>query len=274
MILTDYHVHSHFSNDAGAAANMEGMVRRAIKLGLRELAITDHRDYMPYGSFLEMCADLEASRAEWMRLKEKYFKDITMLLGIEIGIAPAQGREIEKLLTKYPFDFVIGSSHDPPTGISYYYAGYFKDKPKHSAYDEFFRHTLDNIRSTDGYDVYGHLDYIFRYSSMYNVYPDNSLCYRDHSEIIDEILRELISRGKGIELNTSGYKYGLDTIHPQPEILKRYRELGGEIITIGSDAHAPQEIGNGFDRAEAILKDCGFRTYTRFRDRKPVWENF
>ena len=272
MITADYHVHSHFSKDAGAAANMESMIKRAIKLGLRELVFTDHRDYTPIGLFLDMSTDIDACIAEFMRLREIYSKDIRLLLGIEIGITPAQGQEIEIFLAKYPFDFVIGSSHDPPAGVGYYYPAYFKDKPKYRAFHGFFEHTLGNIRSTDGFDVFGHLDYIFRYSSIYNAYPDSSLNYHDYSDIIDEILRELISRGKGIELNTSGYKYGLDTVHPQPEILKRYRELGGEIITIGSDAHAPKEIGNGFDRAEAILRGCGFKAYTLFRGRKPVWE--
>ena len=274
MILTDYHVHSNFSVDACEAANMEGMIRRAIKLGMRELAITDHRDYMPYGLFVETSSDTEASISEFMRQREIYSDMISLLLGIEIGIMPQQASEIEKLLTKYPFDFVIGSSHDPPVGTSYFFSGYFEGKTKQDAYFEYFTHTLENILSTDGFDVYGHLDYIFRYSSVNNIYPDNSLSYVDYSEIIDEILKALISRGKGIEINTSGYKYGLGTIHPQPEILKRYRELGGEIITIGSDAHAPGEIGSDFDRAEQILKECGFTAYTRFIQRKPVWEKF
>jgi histidinol-phosphatase (PHP family) len=274
MIFADYHVHSNFSKDASRSADMETMVKRAIKLGLRELAITDHRDYAETGLLGYHSADFEANMTELLRLREKYTAHSILLLGVEIGICPSQARVIEAFVAKYPIDFVIGSSHDPPAGTAYYYTDYFKGKTKRDAYAEYFRHTIDNIRSTDGFDVFGHVDYIFRYSSLFGAYPDNSLNYHDYSDAIDEILKELISRGKGIEINTSGYKYGLETIHPQPDILKRYRELGGEIITIGSDAHAPGEIKNGFDKAEAILKECGFTAYTLFRGRKPVWEKF
>jgi len=274
MIFADYHVHTNFSTDADRSAAMETMVKSAIKRGLREIVITDHQDYVDDGLIVRFSADLDACMTELLRLKEKYADKINLLLGVEVGITPSQARVIEERFAKYPIDFIIGSSHDPPVGTPYYFAGYFEGKTKREAFDEYFSQTIANIRSTSGYDVYGHLDYIFRYSSVFNAYPENGLNYLDYADAIDEILKELISRGKGLELNTSGFKYGLNTVHPQPDILKRYRELGGEIIVIGSDAHAPEEIANGFDKAEAILKECGFTAYTLFRERKPIWEKF
>ena len=86
---------------------------------------------------------------------------------------------------------------------------------------------------------------------------------------MDEILKTLVSMGKGIELNTAGLKYGLGWAHPHPEVLKRYRELGGEIITVGADAHAPEHVGFAFEKVPQILKDAGFIYYTVFRKRKP-----
>ena len=85
----------------------------------------------------------------------------------------------------------------------------------------------------------------------------------------DEILKTLISMGKGIELNTAGLKYGLGWAHPHPEVLKRYRELGGEMITVGSDGHKAEHYAWEFDKAEDILRDAGFKYYAVFRGRKP-----
>ena len=90
-------------------------------------------------------------------------------------------------------------------------------------------------------------------------------------EVADEIMRSLIAQGKGIELNTAGFKYGLPFAHPHPEILKRYKELGGEIITIGSDAHKPEHIAYDFDRAKEVLEECGFKYYTEFKERKTIF---
>ena len=106
---------------------------------------------------------------------------------------------------------------------------------------------------------------VVRYHPEKNRYSD----YREHLEIIDEILKLLIRLGKGIELNTAGYKYGLGHPNPGEDILKRYRALGGEIITTGSDAHKPEHMAYCFDRLGSLLKSCGFSHYTVFRNRKP-----
>ena len=111
--------------------------------------------------------------------------------------------------------------------------------------------------------MYGHLDYAVRYS------PEKSYNPVDFREIIDEILRKIVSLGKGIEINTAGLRKGLSHANPHPFILKRYRELGGEIITVGSDAHNTADIAADFDLAESFLKDAGFEFYTVFRQRKP-----
>ena len=93
--------------------------------------------------------------------------------------------------------------------------------------------------------------------------------YGRYKDILDEILRKLISKGKGIELNTGGYHYGLGEPNPCTAVIKRYRELGGEIITIGADAHTPDKVAYAFDKAATVLENCGFRYYTVFKDHKP-----
>ena len=130
---------------------------------------------------------------------------------------------------------------------------------------EYFESILENISAYDGFDVYGHIDYIVRYGPNKN----REYSYGRYKDILDEILKKLISMGKGIELNTGGYHYGLGEPNPCTAVIRRYRELGGEIITIGADAHTPDKIACAFDKAASVLEACGFRYYTIFKDRKP-----
>jgi histidinol-phosphatase (PHP family) len=128
--------------------------------------------------------------------------------------------------------------------------------------------TLTDIRAIKDFDVLGHIDYIVRYGKEKEKYYS----YTKFSDEIDEILKYLIAHGKGIELNTAGFKYGLGFCHPHPEILKRYCELGGEIITIGADGHKPEHIAYDFEKVAPILRECGFKYYTEFKERKPVFK--
>ena len=98
---------------------------------------------------------------------------------------------------------------------------------------------------------------------------DQGYSYDGYREVIDQILEALIEGGKGLEVNTGGLKSGLSDLHPCTDILKRYRQLGGEIVTVGSDAHNAQSMAADFDRAGKVLLDCGFRYYTIFEKRTP-----
>ena len=130
---------------------------------------------------------------------------------------------------------------------------------------EYFESILENIATDADYDVYGHIDYVVRYGPNKNA----KYSYSKYSDIIDEILRRLIAKGKGIEINTAGFKYGLGHPNPTEEIICRYRELGGEIITIGADGHKPEHVAYDFNKVPDILKAAGFKYYTVFKDRKP-----
>ena len=114
-------------------------------------------------------------------------------------------------------------------------------------------------------DTYGHLDYIVRYGPNQNRFYS----YEKYQDILEAILKKLIEKNVGLEVNTGGYHYGLGEPNPCTAIIRRYKELGGEIITIGADAHAPEKIGYDFDRAAQVLKECGFEYYTVFKERKP-----
>lgn len=261
----DFHVHTGFSFDSESAP--ESMIQSAVRKGLRTICITDHHDldYMEPGWEI----DFESYFAKLKTLQENYRDQIEVLIGIEFGMQPHLCEEYEKLAKKHPYDFVIGSVH-LFDGYDPYYPGYFEDKTDEEGYRRAFEIALENVKKMSEYDSLGHLDYIIRYGAR----KEESYSYAKYADYIDEILKCLIENGKGLEVNTGGWNFGFDFAHPHPDVLKRYKELGGEIITIGSDAHIPEHVAYGFERVKAYLQAVGFTKYTEFRQRKPYFCEF
>ena len=264
QILWDCHMHSSFSADSDTS--MEDMIREAICRGLTGICFTEHLDpdYPPTPDNEIFELDLDGYRETLFRLREKYQKELQIHFGIELGLQPHLNSYFHKLLKTMPFDFVIGSSHIVH-GYDPYYKEYFKGREESACYREYFESILENLHAFSEMDVYGHIDYIVRYGPNQNKY----YTYERYQDILDEILRTVIARGRGIELNTGGFHYGLGEPNPCRAVIRRYRELGGEIITVGADAHGPEKIAYDFDKADAILADCGFKYYTVFQNRKP-----
>ncbi len=261
MILSDYHVHCNFSSDSNTP--MKQMVERAVSLGFERICFTDHMDYdFPEQYEMRFVFDMNEYMENLNQMQRQY-PQIQILNGVECGMQPGIGDKFLKLVSSYPLDFVINSCHvldhmDP------YYPEFWEKYSEQEGIEFYFNTILSNIKEFKDYDVCGHIDYIIRYT------PSKGKNYNpmDYLDIQEEILKTVIDSGKGIEANTSGFKYGLGTTHPRKEILKRYRELGGEIITIGSDGHQPEHLAYDFERAAAFLKDAGFRYYTVFKNRK------
>lgn len=258
----DYHMHTSFSNDSNSAP--EEMIQVAIQKGLKTICITDHHelDYMEPGWEI----DFEQYFSRFRHLQEDFHNQIEILIGIEFGMQPHTGSLYEEIARKYPFDYILGSvhmfdGHDP------YYPGYFDDKTDEEGYRRAFEITLDNIKNIAEYDSLGHIDYIVRYGNN----KEQTYSYNENADYIDEILKHLITNGKGLEVNTAGWKSGLSFAHPHQEVLKRYKELGGEIITVGSDGHRPEHIAYDFHKIKDYLESCGFKYYTEFRQRKPYF---
>ncbi len=257
MIIADLHVHTSFSTDS--EESLDNAVKAAISAGLTTLCITEHMDMdYPTGEFQ---LDTAAYREALFSAKERYSDRIELLFGVELGLMAYLAPRLYEYTKAYAFDFIIGSSH-LVDGIDPYYPGYFDKLGDKEGIRKYFQSILDNIAAFDDFDVYGHLDYVVRYSDAKSYLPS------EYSDMMDEILKKLISMGKGIELNTAGLKYGLGWAHPHPEVLKRYRELGGEIITVGSDGHKGEHIAYDFDKATEILKAAGFTYRAVFRERK------
>lgn len=264
QIVWDCHMHSSFSADSPAP--MEEMVLEAVRRGLAGICFTEHLDpdYPPTPDNETFELDLPAYRKQLFSLRDKYASELDIRFGIELGLQPHLGSFFHELLAELPFDFVIGSSH-VVHGYDPYYGEFFRGRSESACYREYFESILENLEAFSEMDVYGHIDYIVRYGPEKN----KNYSYTAYQEILDEILRTVIRKEKGIELNTGGFHYGLGEPNPCRAVIKRYRELGGEIITVGADAHDPSKIAYDFGKAAAILADCGFKYYTVFHDRQP-----
>lgn len=275
MIQADMHMHTWFSTDSEACPR--DMADEAVRKGLKTICFTDHfdKDDLEWGE--EGIFDVDAYFVEMQKLQEEYAGKLSIRIGIELGLRTYLKDYYEELTKKHPFDFVIGSVHNVPykkdaEGNILYTdpaAGkLFTDRTDKEAYRLMMETTLENVRTSDCFQTLGHLDYVVRYGKS----REKEYSYTDYADIIDEILKLLIEKEKGLEVNSAGLKYGLPFAHPHPDVLKRYRELGGEIITIGADAHKPEHIAYDFAKAEEILKSCGFKYYTEFFEQKPVFK--
>ena len=261
-LLWDVHMHSQFSGDS--MAPQETMIQAAVEKKLGGICFTDHLD-IDYPDEPELfLLDLPNYIASVTALRDKYKENFPICLGIELGLQPHLAKLHKDILSQYPFDFVIGSSH-VVHGFDPYYPQFYQGRKEKDCYREYFESILENIQVFDDFDVYGHIDYVVRYGPTRNT----NYLWNDYQDVIDEILRLLIQKGKGIEINTGGLKYGLGHPNPTEEILARYHELGGEIITLGADAHAPEHVGYDFEKLPSILKTAGFSYFTIFRNRKP-----
>lgn len=257
----DYHIHTDYSGDG--ESSMEQMLHQALTLGLKELAFTDHVDY-DYADPAFENIDFDKYYAHFQALQESSQHRLQLIFGVEIGYQLHVHNKIEQLLQHYPFDFVICSMHMADK-LDFYTGDFFLGKKQQQAYLRYFENILECVKHFHNYDVFGHLDFIIRYGG----YENKVLSYLDYADIIDTILTSVIHNGHGIEINTSGYRYGLQQFHPQTDILKRYRELGGELITIGSDAHHYGDICAHFDLAYEHLDKLGFRYFSVYENRKP-----
>lgn len=261
-MLWDMHIHSHFSTDSRELTG--NIVQAAAAKGLLGICITDHMDIDYPGPTEAFSFDAASYFKELLPIRTSKPHALSVKIGVELGLQPHLDQKHHAFLADYPFDFVIGSSH-LVDGKDPYYEDFFENITEDEGYYQYFASIKKNILAFSGFDVYGHLDYIVRYGPNKNT----GYTYRKYSDIIDEILKLLIERGKGIEINTGGFQYGLNHPNPTEDIIKRYRELGGEIITLGSDAHSCAHIGSDFHKLPALLKDAGFQYYTVFSERRP-----
>lgn len=281
----DYHLHCEYSDDS--TVKMEEQIKRGIEIGLDEMCFTDHVDYgikrdwddpqgvvwidvFEYGEMLHKAmANVNYPKYfdELYALKQKYADRIAVKAGLEFGIQSHTVPQFEAVYRKYAdkIDFILFSMHQ--VDDKEFWTGDFQKGRSQEEYNRiYYEEILKTMRLYKDYSVLAHLDLIVRYDE-YGVYP-----FENVREIVEEILKQAIRDDKGIELNTSSWKYGLSDTQPSRAILKLYKDLGGKIITIGSDAHKPVHLGDHFDDAMQILKEeIGFTEFCTFDKMQPVF---
>lgn len=250
--MFDCHLHTDFSTDSKML--LEEAMSCMDQLGIG-LITTEHMDlkFPVPGSFI---FDVD----EYFKRYSEYRGD-NLLLGIEMGLRLDCFEENKEVIKDRDFDYVLGSVH-LVNGVDIYDESYYKDKTKKAAYTEYFQYMLDCIRKYQFIDSLGHIDYIARYAR----YDNRQIYYGDYTELIDEILNTLIRNNTQLELNTRRLD-NKETIDELMPIYKRYQDLGGEYITIGSDAHNPADIGRNFNVAEAFAESCALKI-VHFKERK------
>lgn len=263
MKYMDQHVHTEFSPDA--SSDLLGLIKRAKQLGLKRFVVTDHYEVDSNDFDNDEIIDFDSFLLRFDALKLEH-PELDLRLGVELGYQEHNQQQMSDITKQYPFDFVIASIHDGDRK-SFYKGDFFLNKTQDEAYHHYFQLMLDMVNNFTDYDVVGHLDYIMRYGDP----AINTLQYSHHKDIINEILKVIIRNGKGIEVNTSGMTYyDLGYFHPQREILEAYYNLGGTIITVGSDAHQNERLYEHVEDVIQQLADIGFTSITEFVNRKPV----
>ncbi|MCL2828266.1 MAG: histidinol-phosphatase HisJ family protein [Oscillospiraceae bacterium] len=268
-MLFDFHLHSNVSSDSDEP--MEHIVRTAIAKGFSGICFADHCDLISYeapGVRLADCYELwEPSYGEIARIRAEFGDEIEILHGMELAEI-AQDEERARQYANPPgLDFLLGSVH-AVTGHSDFAFIHFADildiSGLMAAYlDENIRMAEINVM-----DAVGHVGYPSRYLARQGFPTFDLMEYEDQLRHLFEIL---IQNGRGIEVNTSGLRQGLGFPYPSFPALKLYRELGGEIITVGSDAHRAVDTGGCVREGYDLLREAGFRYTTVFRQRKPAF---
>ena len=267
-ITADYHLHSEHSGDS--TAPMETQILSGIEKGLKVMCFTDHYDpEFPYDNNPDVAPgtfelDYDLYKKDFLKMKDKYEGQIDLRFGVELGLQPHLGNFLQSYAREHDFDFIIGSNH-LCAGFDPYYPDFLFDRTQEEALELYLEDTLANIRVFPDIDSCGHLDYVARYL------PDRERIYNygSFSDLIDPILKELITRGIALEVNTAPLTKGMPYFNPLPDIMARYREMGGELITVGSDAHVPERIAGRFEETAGILRSLGFRYYAIYKERKP-----
>ncbi len=278
-MLADYHVHCMFSDDSWYIP--EKVVQDAWKNNLDEICFTDHVDYgikpdwedaltakvmegqrvvnVDYDAYFPCIADL----------RERWADRITIKTGLEFGVQTHTIPQFNALWDKYTdeFDFTLLSIHQ--VGDLEFWTGEFQQGRSQEAYNlAYYQELYDVATSFEHYSVLAHVDLIKRYD------PAGILNFPANRDLVAATLEHVIAAGKGIELNTSSIRYGLADSQPAKEILTLYRDLGGSIITLGSDSHAPEHLGVYIRHFQHYLASLGFEGFHTFDKMQPTFHRW
>ena len=257
----DLHIHSRYSFDG--VAPLEEICQSAREYGVDIIALTDHCDMLdgPEGISAYLSCEQELKQA-WEQLDKS---GLQVLYGVELGNPHEFPQQTKAFLSGRSFDFIIGSIHFLPNGSDIYKLPY---RTPEEIDDMFRQHfiSMEKLAAYGGFDTLAHLDYPIR--KLQGKIPDTGML--PYRELIEPILERLVQKGIALEINTRGTYDWQNRVGPEDWVLRRYRELGGQYVTIGSDAHVAKYVGAGFTEAAAALKRTGFDSYTIYKNRCPI----
>lgn len=272
-MLADFHVHSEFSDDS--TYPVTDVCRDAIKRNLEEICFTDHVDYgvkpdSDHPELAHLIDGIPSINVDYDRYfptveaaRERFADDLTVRCGLELGVQTHTIDRYERLLDRWGnhLDFAILSIHQ--VGDKEFWDGSFQQGRTQDEYNEaYYQELLAVVERFHGYSILGHLDLIKRYDPA-GIYP-----FEKTRDITAAILERIIADGKGIEVNTSSFRYGLPDLQPCTEILELYRDLGGTIVTIGSDSHEPDHLGSYIAYVQRRLAALGFKAFCTFEGKE------
>ena len=259
-MFVDYHTHCDSSFDS--IAPMASMIQASIDMGMDHFCLTDHLDFDV--RFSRLCGSLDPLAYNRLQAKEiARFPQADVRRGIEVGVQPHLMDTIRDRLAGCEFDFVIASLHyiggqDP------YFPDFYEGLCNIDVYTAYLQGLMDSLTGFDDYSVVGHIGYPSRFVPSGERY----MKYDDLRDVSDELLRLVIQTGHGIEVNTSSYKtHGAPV--PGFDYVRRFCELGGEVVTVGSDAHRPEDMGRYFTEAVEGIREAGFRYLSAFKGGQP-----
>lgn len=261
--MYDFHLHSNFSVDCKVPP--EDMVKEAIEKGLKAICFTDHIDLsLDLNKSINVLFNIEDYLKEMNKLKYSYINKIEVLKGAEFGL---QHGLIDRYneLSKNPFDFILCSIHSVDGYRIFSKEGNF-DEDYEKGQVRYYTEMLNVVRDFDNFDSLAHIDFIDRFYK----YNEIDFKFTDAArEIVYEILKVLIDKEKALEINTAALRYDMNRFHPQDDILNMYMDLGGELVTLGSDAHYTEDLAYGIKDAQKYLKDKGFKYLYIYKKRRP-----
>jgi len=261
LIPQDYHMHSHHSCDC--QATLADMCRAAIDQGIAEIGFTEHYDLVQSES--PECRDsfrLVPWAAELERCREEFAGQLTIRAGVELGEPHRYAAQARALLARYPFDYALGSLHwAGPDNV--FDVNYFKRLPAAEAYGRYFTE-LEQMARLGGFDILSHLDVPVRAAfGVYGGYDPS-----DYEALIRPVLRACIDNGLALDLNTAALRARPKLLTPNVDILRWYADMGGQRVTLGSDAHRPDQVGSHLPEALAAARAAGLKYLTFFEQRQ------
>lgn len=274
-MLADYHVHCEFSDDS--LYPIDDVCRDAHNMGLDEICFTDHVDYgvkndvglpvLSYEDGLPVTnVDYERYFPRIEEMRQEWNDKLFVGRGLELGVQTIKLDDYNKLLDRWEgqMDFAIMSIHQV-NNLESWNGDMQKGLSRDEFHELYWNEMLSLVNSYQRYSVLGHMDLNRRYDPWGIDYP-----FEKVRDICAEIMQKVIATGHGIEINTSGIRYGLGEFQPTADYLKLYRDLGGTIVTVGSDSHKPEHLGKYITEAYDLLRSLGFESVYTYRNWEPI----